>query len=198
MDNGDQFGDLRPDGSRGAGPYRVMHAVANQYGSLPPFDTGFGPAFGRGWGTWGGQWTTPSTGAADLTDDQIESLIYDALDNDPVVPHNADVDVTVEGGTVTLSGDVRGKQAKRHIGRIAWTAPGVRDVHNHIAIRSRRSSGAATAGQSAAASKSSTPTSSTRSRPATKSTGSGKSGSSETAPGSTAGTGKPAAGSAGK
>lgn len=142
MNNGDQYGGNGLTGSQGAGPYQVMRAVADQYGTLPPFGTGFGPSFGGGWGNWGGQSAPGYSGTSDLTDAQVQSLIYDTLDNDPMVPHNANVDVAVNNGTVTLSGEVRGRQVKRHLGQIAWAAPGVRDVNNEITIRGRQQSGA--------------------------------------------------------
>ena len=67
-------------------------------------------------------------------------MIYDALDADPLVPYDADIDVAVDSGEVTLTGTVPNKRVKHSIGDNAWWVPGVTDVHNHLAIGGRRRS----------------------------------------------------------
>jgi len=135
-------------------PHSFLTDLQNRFGGyLPPFDTGRGPAFGAGYGTWSGQTGQafgPGTIAwnpgTELTDQQIENLLYDALDDDPMVPDTADIGVSVKDHVVTLSGTVRNKNLKRHLDAMAWAAPGVRDVNNTIQVKGRRPQGS-TSGQ---------------------------------------------------
>jgi hypothetical protein len=68
-------------------------------------------------------------------DQEMEDFIYDALE---LLPGSGEVDVRCEGGRVTFTGTVYYKRLKRDVGEIAWAIPGVNDVHNTIAIASRR------------------------------------------------------------
>lgn len=72
------------------------------------------------------------------TDSEIEEMIYDALDADPLIPFDANIEVTVEAGTVYLRGEVPSKRIKHAAGDDAWWIPGVVDVHNEIKVVPRR------------------------------------------------------------
>ncbi|MDI6827914.1 MAG: BON domain-containing protein [Armatimonadota bacterium] len=72
------------------------------------------------------------------TDSEIEEMIYDAIDADPLIPFDANIDVTVEAGTVYLRGEVPSKRIKHAAGDDAWWIPGVVDVHNEIKVVPRR------------------------------------------------------------
>lgn len=69
------------------------------------------------------------------TDQEIEEFIYEALD---MIPGAADVEIRVDAGRVTQTGNVQHKRVKHDIGEIAWAIPGVQDVQNNVTIMSRR------------------------------------------------------------
>jgi hypothetical protein len=73
-----------------------------------------------------------------LGDEEIEEIIYEAIDNDPFISWNAEVEVRCENGQVSLTGTVPNKRIKHSVGEIAWWVPGVVDVHNSIVVASRR------------------------------------------------------------
>jgi len=87
---------------------------------------GYGPAYG------------PTYYGGLPTDAEIEEMIYDAIDSDPLIPFDADIDVAVEAGTVYLRGEVPSKRIKHAAGDDAWWIPGVVDVHNEIKVAQRR------------------------------------------------------------
>jgi osmotically-inducible protein OsmY len=65
------------------------------------------------------------------------SAVKDAIEK--ALLRNAEVDaanvkVTADGGTVTLSGNVRSWGEKSEAGKAAWNAPGVNSVRNDIAV----------------------------------------------------------------
>lgn len=70
-------------------------------------------------------------------DEQIREMIYDALDADPLVPFDSDINVEVTGGLVTLAGTVPNKRIKHAVGDDAWWIPGVWDVNNQLEITGR-------------------------------------------------------------
>lgn len=72
------------------------------------------------------------------TDSEIEEMIYDSIDADPLIPFDANVDVGVEAGTVYLRGEVPSKRIKHAAGDDAWWIPGVVDVHNEIKVAARK------------------------------------------------------------
>jgi len=75
------------------------------------------------------------------SDEQISSMIYDALDADPLVPPDSDIKVDVKEGVVTLTGTVPNRMAKHAAGDDAWWVPGVLDVHNNVQIVRRHERG---------------------------------------------------------
>src|SRR3990172_1413996 len=77
---------------------------AGTYPSVPPYGPGY---YGRGFESW-------------PADDQIRDMIFDAIDADPVVPYESDINVEVTGGVVTLTGTVPSKRIKHALGDDAW------------------------------------------------------------------------------
>jgi hypothetical protein len=72
------------------------------------------------------------------SDDEIENLISEALDSDPVFAGNVEVEVQCEAGVVTLTGNVPHKSLKRAIGELAWSVPAIVDVRNNVELSGRR------------------------------------------------------------
>jgi hypothetical protein len=68
------------------------------------------------------------------TDDDIVEMIFDAFDRDPLIPWDADIDVSSDAGTVTLTGTVANKRIKHAAGDDAWWVAGVDDVRNQIRV----------------------------------------------------------------
>jgi len=71
-----------------------------------------------------------------MTAGQLERYVNLALDQNHRTT-NADINATVNNGTVILSGRTRSKQAKREAERIAWSIPDVQDVENNIQVLGR-------------------------------------------------------------
>lgn len=146
-------GSIQPAGWQGTrmGPWRGA-----PMGAEPAW--GAGPGwFGAGWtGPWYGPYHVPGPGWAAgpgwgygpsytpayygglPTDSEIEEMIYDSIDADPLIPFDANIDVSVEAGTVYLRGEVPSKRIKHAAGDDAWWIPGVVDVHNEIKVAPRR------------------------------------------------------------
>ncbi len=137
-------------------PYGAFHCPACGY-SGPEWHTGpspslgyagpaFGPYAGPGtWGLgglrqWGGTYSPQFTATGLPTDEEIEEMVYDAMDADPLIPYDADIDVSVDAGVVTISGTVPNKRIKHASGDNAWWVPGVVDVNNELAVSGRRKS----------------------------------------------------------
>ena len=91
-----------------------------------------GPALGYGPGY------APAYYGGLPTDSEIEEMIYDSIDADPLIPFDANVDIGVEAGTVYLRGEVPSKRIKHAAGDDAWWIPGVIDLHNEIKVTARR------------------------------------------------------------
>jgi hypothetical protein len=72
------------------------------------------------------------------SDDEVENLISEALDSDPVFAGNVEVEVQCEAGVVTLTGNVPHKFIKRAVGELAWGVPGIVDVKNNVELSGRR------------------------------------------------------------
>jgi hypothetical protein len=68
------------------------------------------------------------------TDTDLEEMIYDAIDVDPLIPADCQIDVTCESGTCTLTGDVPDKMVKHAAGQDAWWTAGVVDVVNNLNV----------------------------------------------------------------
>lgn len=111
-------------------------------GMMAPMPFGGGPFFGPGFAPWQigpGYWpyTWPAFGVPP-SDEQIREMIYDAIDADPLVPYDSDINVEVTGGVVTLTGTVPSKRIKHAIGDDAWWIPGVWDINNNIQVVPRK------------------------------------------------------------
>ncbi|MHB8842164.1 MAG: BON domain-containing protein [Candidatus Aquicultor sp.] len=94
-----------------------------------PFAPPVPPGYGRG------HQQTPHEELPD--DEQIQEMIEESLDWDPLIPYGADIEVGVDAGEVTLSGNVPNKRAKHAAGNDAFWAPGVVDVKNELVIEKK-------------------------------------------------------------
>ncbi|MCZ7570169.1 MAG: BON domain-containing protein [Ardenticatenaceae bacterium] len=127
------------------------------FATQPGWGTGAGfgaQGYGAGWtpaGTWGttgyglgglrrwgGQYSEQYTSTGLPTDEEMEEMIYDSIDDDPLIPWDADIEVKVETGQVTLTGSVPNKMIKHAAGQDAWWITGVTDVNNNITVTGRR------------------------------------------------------------
>lgn len=70
------------------------------------------------------------------TDQEIEEMIYQSFDEDPLIPWDADIDVDSDAGMVTLTGTVSNKRIKHAAGDDAWWIPGVDAIRNEIQVTS--------------------------------------------------------------
>ncbi|HEY7612456.1 MAG TPA: BON domain-containing protein [Gemmatimonadales bacterium] len=68
------------------------------------------------------------------TDDSLAREIHEILTTDPELDA-ADVEVVVEGGSVTLSGEVEHPDAKLLAEELTESVSGVRLVHNRLVVR---------------------------------------------------------------
>ena len=69
-----------------------------------------------------------------MTDGELMELVEDALEWEPSIDMS-DVDVTVDGGVVTLRGDVGSYAEKQTAERVALTVYGVAGVANDLKVR---------------------------------------------------------------
>lgn len=134
-------------GSPGFGPGLGMGGFGGFGGFGGPY--GFGPFYGYsppwgsgGWGlgglrTWGGTYSPQYLSTGLPTDEEIVEMVFDALDDDPLIPWDADIDVDVQAGEVTITGTVPDKNIKHAAGDDAWWVPGVIDVHNQLKVSGR-------------------------------------------------------------
>ncbi len=74
------------------------------------------------------------------SDDRIREDVSDKLSDDPMVDAS-DIDVTVENGEVTLSGEVSSRQAKRQAEDCVDHVAGVRHVQNNLRVKTSGQSG---------------------------------------------------------
>lgn len=86
----------------------------------------------------GGAYSPQFTATGLPTDEEITEMIYDTLDADPFVPYDADINVEVDSGIVTLAGTVPNKRVKHAVGDDSWWVPGVVDVRNNIQVSGHR------------------------------------------------------------
>ena len=68
------------------------------------------------------------------SDDSLAREIHEILTTDPELDA-ADIEVVVEGGAVTLSGEVEHPDAKLLAEELTETISGVRLVHNRLVVR---------------------------------------------------------------
>ncbi len=150
-----QSGEMMPGPAWGYGPSAGPPMRPNMPGPVPmrpECAPPWVPAYTPGWGY--GYAAPPNYGAGYAvpypnvyppsyygtlpTDAEIEEMIYDAMDADPLIPFDTNIDVSVEAGTVTLAGEAPGKRIKHAAGDDAWWIPGVVDVHNNITVTAPR------------------------------------------------------------
>jgi len=145
------------------------------YGYAPPANAWMGPA-AMGWGlggvrTWGGTYSPQFLSTGLPTDREIVEMCYDAMDDDPVIPFDAEINVDSDAGTVTLTGTVHSKLVKHAAGDDAWWIPGVDDVHNELRVVAPQRGQSGETGRTAAQAKPSSTT--PRATRTTTSTGTG-------------------------
>jgi len=69
-----------------------------------------------------------------MTDEEIRTSVSEFLRRDPRIPPQAQIQVEVHGGVVTLTGSVPDKWVKHAAGEVALGLPGVVDVQNSLQI----------------------------------------------------------------
>lgn len=69
------------------------------------------------------------------TDERLREDVCERLTQDPWVDAS-EIEVTVRGGEVTLSGSVRDRSDKREVEDVAERVSGVREVHNNLRVTS--------------------------------------------------------------
>ncbi|MBI4496347.1 MAG: BON domain-containing protein [Chloroflexi bacterium] len=107
------------------------------WGALMPWSTMHWYGLG-GLRRWGGTFSPQFQATGTPTDEEVEEMIYDMLDDDPLIPYDADIEVTSDAGVVTLRGEVSNKRIKHSAGDNAWWIPGVVDVRNELVVTGRR------------------------------------------------------------
>jgi osmotically-inducible protein OsmY len=110
-----------------AGSYRQGNAGAA--GEVARRDLGAEPHVHRGTGPHRGK----GPAGYQRSDERIRELVCDSLTDDDQLDASH-IEVSVSHGEVTLSGTVDDRRAKRDAEDCAWSAPGVRDVHNLLRI----------------------------------------------------------------
>lgn len=134
--NSGQFG--LPQGFGGFAPTPFNPAFGMPPMMNPWSGAGFSP-INLGWGLggtrqWGGTYSPQFLTTGLPTDGEITEMVYDAIDADPIIPYDADINVDSDAGVVTLSGTVMSKEIKHAAGDDAWWMPGVDDVHNDLQV----------------------------------------------------------------
>jgi hypothetical protein len=132
-------GNFQPGFGPGAGPYLEEDETVSE--TMNPMQFNPGP-MQTGWGLgglrrWGGTYSPQFMLTGLPTDEEIVEMVYDAIDNDPLIPYDADINVDADAGTVTLTGTVMTKQIKHAAGDDAWWIPGVDDVCNELGVERR-------------------------------------------------------------
>ncbi|MBI4322487.1 MAG: BON domain-containing protein [Chloroflexi bacterium] len=69
-----------------------------------------------------------------IEDERLGEIVGSAIANDPMIPPQANIDVEVSDGVITLTGTVPNKLVKHAAGDDAWYTPGVWDVHNNLEV----------------------------------------------------------------
>lgn len=78
------------------------------------------------------------------TDERIHEDVCEALSRDPYVDAS-EMEVKVNDGVVTLEGEISSRQMKHRAENCADSCSGVKDVENHLKVRSQSSSGGSSA-----------------------------------------------------
>src|SRR5579863_8567024 len=113
-------------------PYQEQAKYNPQGFALGGFGEGHGTGFDE-YGPVGRQMGVPAT-IGRYGDQELEHIINSVLDFDPVTA-DADIQVSVQDGVVTLTGTTRSAQTKLAAGRDAWSVPSVQDVHNNVQVK---------------------------------------------------------------
>lgn len=112
-----------------------------QFGFSPMWGSPYAPGPGLGpgmMGTMPGTYLPTYTGPGVASDDEIKEMVLTALDADPRIPFDSDINVDVTAGIVTLSGTVPNKRIKHAAGDDAWWIPDVVDINNELQVTGGR------------------------------------------------------------
>jgi hypothetical protein len=104
----------------GYGTFPGMGAPFMGYGAPPTFGPPYAPTY------------------IPRSDEEIRDFVLRTIESDPEVPADANINVSVQSGVVTLTGTVPNKRVKHAVGDDAWWVPPVVDVHNELEITPRR------------------------------------------------------------
>lgn len=74
--------------------------------------------------------------AEEDNDDEITDALHLVLEMDPLISHADQINIRTRNAVVTLNGLVPHEEERKMIELDAWTICGVKDVINHIAVRS--------------------------------------------------------------
>lgn len=121
-----------------SGPYATSGSFSPGWASWSPAGTTYGwGGYVPSWASWGAGGATYGLGGF-ADDEQIKEMVYNSIDADPSIPANADINVEVDGGVVTLTGTVPSKRTKQAVGDAAWWIPDVIDVNNQMKVQPRK------------------------------------------------------------
>ena len=87
-------------------------------------------------GQGGGQHRGKGPKGYQRSDDRIREDVSEALSQDGDIDAS-EIEVTIQGGVVTLSGTVDSREAKRAAEDLAEDCPGVKDVQNNIRVQAK-------------------------------------------------------------
>jgi hypothetical protein len=139
-------GGYSPSGNYPSGSYGVYGPYGGyRYGSAqdftrggPDWERGYGAEYGRGsfgrraWGPYAGR----GPRGYQRSDERIREELSDRLTDDPWIDAS-DIEVRVQSGVVTLTGQVENRDDKRRAEDIAEDISGVRDVSNQLHVERR-------------------------------------------------------------
>ena len=110
----------------------LPHPPPSWYGWPPPPPPPYRWGHAPGWAPPGPYaWPAPPR---PMTDEEIRTQASDSLRGDPRIPPQAQIQVEVRGGVVTLTGSVPDKWVKHAASEVALGLPGVVDVQNNLQV----------------------------------------------------------------
>jgi hypothetical protein len=110
------------------------------YGEGERFERGGRYGYGGGYGYGTGQFRGRGPRGYQRSDERIREDVCERLTDDPQIDAS-NLEVTVKGGEVTLSGTVNSREDKRRAEECAEDISGVKDVHNGLRISAEQGAG---------------------------------------------------------